>query len=146
MLRPLGRHIAAPGLEGFPFHKNNEVPMRSTLLAAVAAFAFSATTALAADERNVTVVNATGYGIKFLGFNPPDDDEWNDNEISSVLGNGASVYVKFNGADKGCDWNIRVDWDGYDSGVLWRHVDLCKIEVITLHYNKDTKVTSFTAK
>ncbi len=35
----------------------------------------------AADARNVTVVNETGYAIKFLGFNAPDDglDEW-DNE------------------------------------------------------------------
>lgn len=121
--------------------------MRSWLFAAVAALStLSATVSFAADERNVTVVNATGYGIKFLGFNPPDDDEWNDNEISSVLADGASVYVKFNGADKGCDWNIRVDWDGYDSGVLWRHVDLCKIDVLTLHYDKATKVTSFTAR
>lgn len=86
------------------------------------------------------------YGIKFLGFNPPGDDEWNDNEISSVLADEASVYVKFNGADKGCNWNIRVDWDGYDSAMLWRNVDLCTIDVITLHYDKASKTTSFTAK
>jgi hypothetical protein len=55
--------------------------------------------ALAADERNVTVVNGTGYGIKFLGFNNPGDNDWSDNELGSVMANGASVYVKFNTAD-----------------------------------------------
>ncbi len=105
-----------------------------------------ATQAAAADARNVTVVNATGYQIKFLGFNPPDDDQWNDNELSSVLKDGDKVYVKFNGADKGCDWNIRVDWANYDSAVLWKGVDLCTVDVLTLKYDKDTKVTSFTAE
>jgi hypothetical protein len=114
------------------------------LLLAVAAS--SAVPSFAADERNVTVVNATGYGIKFLGFNPPGDDTWNDNEISTVLKDGASVYVKFNGADKGCNWNIRVDWDGYDSAVLWRGVDLCTVDVLTLHYDAASKTTSFTSK
>lgn len=121
------------------------VPMRVPFAAVIAAFLLT-TAAWAADQRNVTVVNATGYGIKFLGFNTPGDNEWSDNEIGSVLNDGGSIYVKFNGQDKGCNWNIRVDWDGYDSGVLWRNVDLCTIDVITLHYDKDSKVTSFTAK
>ena len=34
--------------------------------------------AFAADNRNVSVINETGYAIKFLGFNSPDDglEEW----------------------------------------------------------------------
>ena len=119
---------------------------RKFLGAFAAAVMLIATPSLSADQRNVSIVNATGYQIKFLGFNPPGDNEWNDNEISGVLENGASVYVKFNGADKGGKWNIRVDWANYDSGVLWKDVDLCTIDVITLHYDKDSKVTSFTAK
>jgi hypothetical protein len=103
--------------------------------------------ALAADDRNVTVVNGTGYGVKFLGFNNPGDNDWSDNELSSVMTNGASVYVKFNNADKGCIWNIRIDWSdpGYP-GVLWEDVDLCKIDVLTLHYDRATDKTSFTAR
>ena len=120
--------------------------MKNNILAALAAFTLLITPSLAADERNVTVVNATGYQIKFLGFNVPGDEEWNENEISSLLETGGSVYVKFNGADKGCTWNIRVDWANYESGVLWKGVDLCKIDELTLKYNKETKVTSFSAK
>lgn len=101
----------------------------------------------AADDRNVTVVNGTGYGIKFLGFNNPGDNDWSDNEISSTLADGDEVYVKFNNADKGCKWNIRIDWadEGYP-GVLWNNVDLCSIDVLTLKYNRATDTTSFIAK
>ena len=120
---------------------------RSGFLAVLAAFALGfAPGVSAADSRNVTVVNATGYQIKFLGFNPPGDNQWNDNELGGTLNDGEKVYVKFNGADKGCDWNIRVDWANYDSAVLWRGVDLCTVDVLTLKYDKDTKVTSFTAE
>lgn len=66
--------------------------------------------ALAEDQRNVNIVNATGYGIKFLGFNNPGDDDWSDNELGSVLRNGGSVYVKFNTADDGCVWNFKIQW------------------------------------
>src|ERR1700751_2505937 len=57
--------------------------------------------------RNVSVVNETGYAIKFLGFNGPDDglDEW-DNELEGNLENQAQTYVEFNEQDEGCAWNI----------------------------------------
>jgi hypothetical protein len=103
--------------------------MRALFLAFVVAVStLGGSSSFAADERNVTVVNGTGYVIKFLGFNNPGDNDWSDNEISSILANGGSVYVKFNTTDKGCKWNIRIDWadEGYP-GVLWHDVDLCSI-------------------
>ena len=122
--------------------------MKSFFVALIVTLAiFSGSPAQAADARNVTVVNGTGYGIKFLGFNNPGDNDWSDNEISRVLKDGDSVYVKFNTADEGCKWNIRVDWadEGYP-GVLWRNVDLCSIDEITLHYDRKTDQTSITTK
>jgi hypothetical protein len=113
----------------------------------VAAATLSGSSSFAADERNVTVVNGTGYAIKFLGFNNPGDNDWSDNELGSDLANGGSIYVKFDTADKGCKWNIRIDWadPGYP-GVLWRDVDLCTIDVLTLRYDRSTDTTSFEAK
>ncbi|UEM08289.1 hypothetical protein J4G43_026080 [Bradyrhizobium barranii subsp. barranii] len=72
--------------------------------------AIAATASFAADARNVTVVNETGYAIKFLGFNAPDDglDEW-ENELDKVLQNQASTYVEFEEDDEGCVWNIVSD-------------------------------------
>lgn len=96
--------------------------------------------ALAADARNVTVVNETGYAIKFLGFNAPDDglDEW-DNELDKVLQNQASTYVEFAEDDEGCVWNIRVDWQNYDEAVLWKNVNLCKMTALRLRYDPGTR-------
>jgi hypothetical protein len=103
--------------------------------------------ALAEDLRNVNVVNETGYGIKFLGFNNPGDNDWSDNELGGVLRNGQAVYVKFNTADQGCVWNFKIEWadPGYP-GVLWQNVDLCKIDTLKLHYNRGNDTTSYSAE
>jgi len=122
--------------------------MRAILFAcAVAVVTLSSSSAFATDERDVTVVNGTGYGIKFLGFNNPGDDDWSDNELGGVLADGASVYVKFNREDKGFKWNFRIDWadEGYP-GVLWRNIDLCSIDVITLRYDRATDKTTAETK
>jgi hypothetical protein len=122
--------------------------MRAFFLAfVVTVAALSGSSSFAADQRNVTVVNGTGYGIKFLGFNNPGDNDWSDNELGGVLADGASVYVKFNTEDKGCKWNFRIDWadEGYP-GVLWRNIDLCSIDVITLRYDRATDTTSAEVK
>ena len=113
----------------------------------VAAAALSAPSSYAADMRNVTVVNGTGYGIKFLGFNNPGDNDWSENELGGVMADGANVYVKFNTADKGCKWNFKIDWadPGYP-GVLWSDVDLCSIDEITLKYDRATNTTSAAVK
>jgi hypothetical protein len=111
----------------------------------IAAATLSGSSSFAADERNVTVVNGTGYGIKFLGFNNPGDSDWSENELppNSVLPDGNSVYVKFNTQDNGCKWNVRIDWadEGYP-GVLWRDIDLCSIDSMTLRYDRATDKTS----
>jgi hypothetical protein len=118
--------------------------MKGLFLGLVLAVAtLSGSSAFAADERNVTVVNGTGYGIKFLGFNNPGDNDWSDNELGSPLGNGASIYVKFGTGDKGCVWNIKIEWaDAGYPGVLWRNIDLCSIDTITLRYDRSTDTTS----
>ena len=101
----------------------------------------------AADSRNVTVVNETGYKIKFLGFNAPDDglEEW-DNELDKTLNNQDSTYVEFDNDDEGCVWNIKVIWANYDEGVLWKNVNLCKFTALRLRYDPGTKTTSFIAE
>ena len=111
------------------------------------ALAVVATPVVAADSRNISVVNETGYAIKFLGFNGPDDglEEW-DNELDGVLKNQDSVYVEFDEGDDGCVWNIKVDWANYDESVLWKSVNLCRFTVLRLRYDSGTKTTSFIAE
>src|SRR5215469_13534186 len=114
-----------------------------TILLGCAALMLAATATFAADERNVTVINGTGYGIKFLGFNNPGDNDWSDNELGGTLANGGNIYVKFNTADKGCKWNFKIEWadPGYP-GVVWHDVDLCTIEKLTLKYDRSSDKTT----
>ena len=122
--------------------------MKGLILGLMLAVAtLTVTPADAADDRNVTVINGTGYSIKFLGFNNPGDSDWSDNEIGSVMADGASQYVKFNNADKGCKWNIRISWamEGYPD-VVWHDIDLCSIEKMTLHYDRASDTTSIEAE
>lgn len=113
----------------------------------VMGLSFAAGSAVAADSRNVSVVNETGYAIKFLGFNAPDDglDEW-DNELEKTLNNQDTAYVEFDEDDEGCVWNIKVDWANYNESVLWKNVNLCKFNVLRLRYDSGTKTTSFLAE
>ena len=113
----------------------------------VMGISFATGSAFAADSRNVSVVNETGYAIKFLGFNGPDDglDEW-DNELDKTLNNQDTAYVEFDGDDEGCVWNVKVDWANYNELVLWKNVNLCKFNVLRLRYDSGTKTTSFLAE
>ncbi len=113
----------------------------------VAGLSLAALPSFAADSRNISVINETGYAIKFLGFNAPDDglDEW-DNELDGNLKNQDSTYVEFDDDDEGCVWNIKVIWANYDEAVLWRNVNLCKFTALRLRYNSGTKTTSFVAE
>lgn len=55
---------------------------KAILLAFVAAaVTLTVSLSFADDQRNVTVVNRTGYGIKFLGFNNPGGNDWSENEL-----------------------------------------------------------------
>ena len=72
------------------------------MIALAAAACLPSSVSFAADERNITVHNATGYGIKFIGVNPPGDEDFTDN----VLKDGDNVYIKFNQSDKGCSWSL----------------------------------------
>jgi hypothetical protein len=115
--------------------------MRKFLLSA-AIIAMTVLPAGAADDRNFTIVNGTGYEISFIGVNPPDDNDFGENELGSGLADGGSVYVKFNEADKGCFWNIKVKWTGYQEQVFFEGLDLCSITSATLKYDRESRKTT----
>src|SRR3954462_5565123 len=116
-----------------PEEFEREFQMKTILSALIVLGLSFAAPAFAADNRNISVINETGYAIKFLGFNAPDDglDEW-DNELSKTLQNQATVYVEFDDDDEGCVWNVKVDWANYNESVLWKNVNLCKFNALRL--------------
>ena len=66
---------------------------------------------------------------------------------AQVLADGDQVPVKFSTADKGCVWNFKIEWadPGYP-GVVWQNIDLCKIDEITLKYDRATDKTTAVVK
>lgn len=96
-----------------------------------------------AVDRNVSFINETGRDIAFVGFNPPGDEDWNDNEIGDVLESGDDEYVKFNQVDHGCTWNIRIVYADDDSAVRLDGIDLCVILDITVYYDSDSGETTY---
>ena len=117
--------------------------MRILVLAAAALAAGGSADPSHAVDRNVSFINETGRDIVFVGFNPPGDENWNDNEIGDVLESGDDEFVKFNEADHGCIWNIMVVYADDESAVRFDGVDLCPITVITLYYDEDADATSY---
>jgi len=52
--------------------------MRTSLFTSIAAAATLLSAVSFADDRNFTLVNGTGYDIKFLGVNAPNDNNFNE--------------------------------------------------------------------
>ncbi len=113
--------------------------MRAIILLAAAVTAFPA---MAAD-RNVSFINETGRDIAFVGFNPPGDEDWNDNEIGDILESGDDEYVKFNQVDHGCTWNIMVVYADDESWVRFDGIDLCLITEFAIFHDAETGETSY---
>jgi hypothetical protein len=120
-----------------------ENPMRRLVFSAAALSAILAALPSHAVDRNVSFINQTGRDITFVGFNPPGDEDWNDNEIGEVLENGDDEYVKFNQVDHGCTWNIRIVYGDDESSVRFDGIDLCVITDFTVYYDGDTAETTY---
>ena len=112
----------------------------ATLLAALAAFPSYAV------DRNVSFINETGRDIVFVGFNPPGDEDWNDNEIGEVLETGDDEFVKFNQVDHGCTWNIMIVYGDDESSVRFDGIDLCSIADFTVYYDGESGATTYVAE
>ncbi len=113
----------------------------------IAAVALLVSAAAIAQDRNFTLHNNTGYAIKGLYVNLPDDNVYNENELSSPLANGAKFLVKFTRADggKACVWNIKVDWADGSAPSFFKGLDLCKLDNVYMKYDKATDTTSYTS-
>ena len=90
-----------------------------------------------ADDRDFELINATGYPIREIYIDEARSKNWSENELDSVLKNGEAMHFKFGKSDRGCKWDMKVVWTD-DTSSVWSNLDLCKIEVIKLKYNRKT--------
>ena len=111
------------------------------LVAALFGSGLVASSAFAGDA-DFTIVNKTGYTIRSIHIAPPDNKTWgNDRLGDGVLENGKARLIKFSNKAK-CVQSLNVTFDDDGSEVEWENFDLCKLEKITLKYNRKTREVS----
>lgn len=102
-------------------------------LAMLAVLALGTTsTALAADPRDFTLVNATGQTIREVYVSPSSDPNWGSDVLrDDVLPAGRRITITFTRFRPGnCFYDIKVVTRGGGEGVL-RDVNLCETGTVT---------------
>ena len=118
--------------------------MRTMLLAAFLTAAAALSPALAQDaKQDFTLVNKTGYALNEAYLAPADSNEWQEDFLGkNQLDDGDTKKIHFSPKTKTCKWDLQVVYTEDDSKVVWRNIDLCTVDRITLFYNKKTDKTS----
>ena len=100
-------------------------------------FAFAAT-----GDADFTLTNRTGITIREIYVSPTARNQWGRDRLGdNTLANGASRHFKF-GDSASCIQDIKVVFEDDTPDTVWGKIDLCKIEKITLRYNRQTKAVS----
>jgi hypothetical protein len=114
------------------------------LLAAFLTAAAALSPALAQDaKQDFTLINKTGYALNEAYLAPADSNEWQEDFLGkNQLDDGDTKKIHFSPKTKTCKWDLQVVYTEDDSKVVWRDIDLCTVDRITLFYNKKTDKTS----
>ncbi|MGO4871712.1 MAG: hypothetical protein ACLPGW_14065 [Roseiarcus sp.] len=121
--------------------------MKKTIIAfsIVAMAAFIGTAQAQEAKQDFTLVNKTGYEIKEVYVSPSKSTDWEDDILGDgVLDDRSSRDIHFHRSTKTCHWDLKVVYTVDSSDAVWNDIDLCTVEKITIHYDKDADKTSAT--
>ena len=121
--------------------------MRKILLAASLAFvAFGFGVAGAQEaKQDFKLVNRTGYEIKEVYVSPSKSTDWEEDILGEgVLDDKASREIHFHRSVESCHWDLKVVYTVDSSNAIWNDIDLCTVEKITIHYDKNADKTTAT--
>jgi hypothetical protein len=120
--------------------------MKTAIFGGLLAVALMSPAAHAAEaKQDFQLVNKTGYDIKHVFVSPSKADDWQDDVLGrDTLGDGDGGEVKFNRASTTCAWDLKVTYADDNSSAVWGNIDLCTVEKITIHYNRQSDTTSAT--
>jgi len=99
-------------------------------------------TFVSAGDADFTLVNRTGYTLREIYLSPTTRESWGRDRMGDeVLENGKARLFKF--SDKAsCNQDLKVVFDDDASTVVWKDIDLCSLEKITIRYNRRTGETT----
>ena len=92
-----------------------------------------------AGDRDFALVNHTGHSIREIYIAAAHTREWGDDRLAAdaTLANDKSLSLKL-GDRASClrDMKVVFDDDAYEA--VWEKLDLCKIDKLSLMYNRAT--------
>lgn len=114
------------------------------LVVAALSASFGATSAVAQQaKQDFVLVNRTGYELSHVFVSPTKSNDWEDDVLGQdTLDDGQRVSIRFKRSVTSCRWDLKVVYSVDDSSAVWSNIDLCKIERITIRYNKNADTTS----
>jgi hypothetical protein len=94
-------------------------------------------------KQDFKLVNRTGYEIKEVYVSPSKSTDWEEDILGDgVLDDRSSREIKFHRSAKTCHWDLKVVYTVDSSTAVWNDIDLCTVEKITIHYDKDADKTT----
>ena len=107
-------------------------------------FAFAGP-AQAEGRQDFDLVNKTGYEISEVYVSPSKSDDWEEDVLGTgTLPDGNHIHIKFHRATQTCDWDLKVVYTVDETTAEWEKINLCKVEKITIHYDRKSGVTRAT--
>ena len=107
--------------------------------------AFVSSASAQESKQDFALVNKTGYEIKEVYVSPSKSSDWEEDILGEgVLESGASREIRFHRSAKSCHWDLQVIYTIDSSKAVWNEIDLCSVEKVTIHYDKDADKTSAT--
>ena len=118
--------------------------MKTALVAGVLFALAVAAPALAQEaKQDFTLVNKTSYAFNEAYLAPASSNDFDDDVLGKYqMEDGDSKKIHFSPKTKTCKWDLLVVYTEDQSKVVWRDIDLCKVEKITIFYNSKTDKTS----
>jgi hypothetical protein len=119
--------------------------MRIIAIAVGFAFVAALTGSAQAEDakQDFRLVNKTGYEIKEVYVSPSKSSDWEEDILGDgVLDDQSGRDIHFHRAAKSCHWDLKVVYTVDSSNAVWNDIDLCSVEKITIHYDKDADKTT----
>jgi hypothetical protein len=119
--------------------------MKSPMIGFSVAMLFAGMGTIQAEEskQDFKLVNKTGYEIKEVYVSPAKSTDWEEDILGEgVLPDLSARDIHFHRSAKSCHWDLKVVYSEDSSSAIWNGIDLCTVEKIIIHYDKDADKTT----
>ena len=95
-----------------------------------------------AGTQDFTILNNTGYPIAQVYVSASSKDQWEEDVLGrDVLPEGERTKIRFDSDEDACLWDLKVVYTD-DESAEWQGINLCKVSVIALSYDRKSGTTS----